>query len=318
MENYEPISKSMFDVLKDVEKPQENLKAIPTGFKDLDDLLSGGLPQRQLLLIGGRPEMGKTAFAINACFNIAQHLEFKKVQKSVVFLSFDLTRKEIAERILSNKCEIPSHNIRKCYVNEEQFDDLAAGVTLLNRVPFYVNDDVKNLNDIVRILNVLKKEGKEAKVICIDTLDDLLVSMKINNANITKEGILFELKRIAKEFNTTIIITSGLDKKLEERDNKRPHLSDLIDIDVPCSSIDVVMFLYRDIYYLQNVVLKRRKNETPECFSLRVAELEQKKLELYNKAEIIVDKNRHGPIGTIKLIFKGEFSKFDNLTKKNN
>jgi len=123
------------------------------------------------------------------------------------------------------------------------------------------------------------------------------------------------LKIMAKELEVPVIVLSQLSRLVEQRDNKRPMLSDLRESGSIEQDADIVMFIYREIYYLQNEQPQRHLNETPEKFALRMAELEQKKLELTNQAELIVAKQRHGPVGTVKLYFNGEFGRFTDLEK---
>ena len=124
-----------------------------------------------------------------------------------------------------------------------------------------------------------------------------------------------QLKIMAKELNVPVLVLSQLSRLVEQRDNKRPLLSDLRESGSIEQDADIVMFVYREIYYLQNEVPVKHLNETPEKFALRVQEWENKKIELANQAEAIIAKQRHGPVGTVKLYFNGEFGKFGNLQR---
>ena len=292
-----------------------------TGLVDLDKLL-GGLHDSDLIILAGRPAMGKSALATTIAFNAAMHFEEENKKpgtekKSVAFFSLEMSAEQLATRILSGKAQVPSHLMRTGKLTNDQFDELAAGVSLLSKVPLYIDETpgitvtaIKN-----RARRMKRDKEKGLGLIVIDYLQ--LISSVGRSENRVQElsEMTRALKIMAKELNVPVIVLSQLSRLVEQRDNKKPMLSDLRESGSIEQDADIVMFVYREIYYLQNEEPKRHLNETPEKFALRVAEWEQKKIEIANQAEAIIAKQRHGPVGTVKLFFSGEYGKFTDLAQ---
>ncbi len=290
-----------------------------TGLVDLDKLL-GGLHDSDLIILAGRPAMGKSALATTIAFNAAAKFEEENrkrgaEKKSVAFFSLEMSAEQLATRILSAKAQVSSHLMRTGKLTNDQFDELAAGVSLLSRIPLYIDETpgitvtaIKN-----RARRMKRDKEKGLGLIVIDYLQLITSGGRSENRVQELSEMTRALKIMAKELNVPVIVLSQLSRLVEQRDNKRPMLSDLRESGSIEQDADIVMFVFREIYYLQNEEPKRHLNETPEKFALRMAEWEQKKIELANQAEAIIAKQRHGPVGTVKLFFAGEYGRFSDL-----
>ncbi len=299
------------------------LSGTTTGLIDMDKLM-GGLHDSDLIVLAGRPAMGKSALALTIAANAAEFFkeENKKpgvVKKSVAFFSLEMSAEQLSTRLLSCKSRVSGHLIRTGQISEAQFDEVAAGVNLLAKLPLYLDETpgitvtaVKN-----RARRLKRDKEKGLGLIVIDYLQ-LFSSGSGKNENRVQElsEMTRQLKIMAKELQVPVIILSQLSRMVEQRDNKRPQLSDLRESGSIEQDADIVMFVYREIYYLQNNIPIRHLNETQEKFDIRMKEWEDKKLEIFNHAEAIVAKQRHGPTGSVKLFFNGEYGEFSNLDDK--
>ena len=229
-----------------------------------------------------------------------------------------MSAEQVATRILSSKAKVPNHLVRTGKLTGEQFDEMVAGVDLLSHIPLYVDETpgititaIKN-----RARRLKRDPTKGLGLIVIDYLQLILSNKRTENRVQELSEMTRSLKIMAKELDVPVLVLSQLSRLVEQRDNKRPMLSDLRESGSIEQDADIVMFVYREIYYLQNEQPERRGNETPERFELRKQEIEQKKKELANIAEAIIAKQRHGPVGTVKLYFEGEYGRFSNLEKE--
>ncbi|MBQ3034481.1 MAG: replicative DNA helicase [Alphaproteobacteria bacterium] len=295
------------------------VSGVTTGLIEMDKLL-GGLHDSDLLILAGRPAMGKSALALTIAYNAAVKFEEDNKKpgaekKSVAFFSLEMSAEQLAGRILSAKAEVPGHQMRTGKLTDQQFDELAAGVALLSRVPLYLDETpgitvtaIKN-----RARRMKRDKEKGLGLIVIDYLQLINSAGRSENRVQELSEMTRQLKIMAKELNVPVLVLSQLSRLVEQRDNKRPQLSDLRESGSIEQDADIVMFVFREIYYLQNDVPVKHLNETPEKFALRMKEWEEKKILLANQAEAIIAKQRHGPVGTVKLYFNGEFGKFGNL-----
>ena len=311
--------KQSLEMVEHAMNAPDGLSGVTTGLTQMDKLL-GGLHDSDLIILAGRPAMGKTAMATTLAFNAAQKFEEENkkpgaVKKSVAFFSLEMSAEQLATRILSAKAQVSSHLMRTGKLTGEQFDELAAAVSLLNKLPLYIDDTpgitVGAIRNRARRLKRDKEKG--LGLIVIDYLQLLSSSGRSENRVQELSEMTRALKIMAKELNVPVLVLSQLSRLVEQRDNKRPQLSDLRESGSIEQDADIVMFVYREIYYLENDVPKKHLNETPEKFALRQAEWEAKKEEIRNHGEAIISKQRHGPVGTVKLFFSGEFGKFGNL-----
>ena len=307
-------------VAQEAMKNPSGISGTPTGLTDLDRLL-GGLHNSDLIILAGRPGMGKSALATTIAFNAAEYFarENKKPgaeKKSVALFSLEMSAEQVAGRILASKTNVSNHAMRTGKLTEDQFTELMAGVKLLSQVPLYVDETsgvtVNAIKNRARKMKRNKEQG--LGLIIVDYLQ--LVSSGSRSENRVQElsEMTRALKIMAKELNVPVLVLSQLSRLLESRDDKRPILSDLRESGSIEQDADIVMFVYREIYYLLQP--QQREKETAEKFAIRAKELEEKRLKLENQAEIIVRKQRHGPTGTVFAYFNGEFSKFGDLAKE--
>ncbi|MBI1218751.1 MAG: replicative DNA helicase [Rhodobacteraceae bacterium] len=291
------------------------LAGISTGLIDLDKKL-GGLHPSDLLILAGRPSMGKTSLATNIAFNIAKAYKRGRtadggegaVEGGVVgFFSLEMSAEQLAARILSEASEVPSEQIRRGDMTEAEFRRFVEAAKALEACPLYIDDTpALPISQVAARARRLKRtQGLD--VLMVDYLQLLKGSSKENRVQEVSE-ITQGLKAIAKELNIPVIALSQLSRQVESREDKRPQLSDLRESGSIEQDADVVMFVYRDEYY--------REREKPGDDNLEAMAKWQEAMErVHGKAEVIIGKQRHGPIGTIELSFEGRFTRFGNLVK---
>jgi len=292
------------------------LSGIATGLIDLDKKL-GGLNASDLLILAGRPSMGKTSLATNIAFNIAKaHRRGRlpdggegSVEGGVVgFFSLEMSAEQLAARILSEASEIPSEQIRRGDMTEGEFRRFVEAAKSLESCPLYIDDTpALPISQVAARARRLKRtHGLD--VLIIDYLQLLKGSSKENRVQEVSE-ITQGLKAIAKELNIPVIALSQLSRQVESREDKRPQLSDLRESGSIEQDADVVMFVYRDEYY--------KEREKPGDHELeKMAQWQTVMEQVHGKAEVIIGKQRHGPIGTVELAFEGQFTRFSNLAKQ--
>ncbi|ERF81269.1 replicative DNA helicase [Bradyrhizobium viridifuturi] len=291
------------------------LSGISTGLRDLDARM-GGLQPSDLIVLAGRPGMGKTSLATNIAYNIAKAYQgevqpdgtTKAIHGGCVgFFSCEMSGEQLATRILAERTGIPSSHIRRGGISELDFEKIRDCSIELQSLPFYVDEtgglSISQLTARARRL----KRQKGLDLIVIDYIQLLQGSGKKGNDNRVQEitEITTNLKALAKELNVPVIALSQLSRQVENRDDKRPQLSDLRESGSIEQDADVVMFVYREEYYLAN---KEPRPGTPEH------EKWQMELELaHGKAEVIIGKQRHGPTGTVELHFEASVTRFGDL-----
>ncbi|MCB1419058.1 MAG: replicative DNA helicase, partial [Notoacmeibacter sp.] len=294
-----------------------HLSGISTGLRDVDKRL-GGLQPSDLVILAGRPAMGKTSLATNIAFNIASAYEpaeqadgsVKANKGGVVgFFSLEMSSEQLATRIISEQTEISSSKIRRGEITETDFEKLVGCSQMMQRVPLYIDQtggiSIAQLSARARRL----KRQRGLDVIVIDYVQLMQGSSK-NSANRVQEitEITTGLKALAKELNVPIIALSQLSRQVESRDDKRPQLSDLRESGSIEQDADVVLFVYRDEYYLQN--------REPEEGTAEHQAWQEKMDKVRGKAELIIAKQRHGPTGTVDLAFEGQFTRFSDLAEE--
>jgi len=291
------------------------LAGISTGLIDMDKKL-GGLHPSDLLILAGRPSMGKTSLATNIAFNIAKAHRHGRlpdgtdgsVEGGVVgFFSLEMSAEQLAARILSEASLVPSEQIRRGEMTEAEFRRFVEAAKSLETCPLYIDDTpALPISQVAARARRLKRtHGLD--VLIIDYLQLLRGTSKENRVQEVSE-ITQGLKAIAKELNIPVIALSQLSRQVENREDKRPQLSDLRESGSIEQDADVVMFVYRDEYY--------REREKPGDHELeKMAQWQSVMESVHGKAEVIIGKQRHGPIGTIELSFEGRFTRFSNLAK---
>ena len=300
------------------------LSGVPTGLTDLDKKL-GGLHPSDLLIIAGRPGMGKTSIATNIAFNAARAYR-EEVENGTtrtadgavcVFFSLEMSGEQLVTRILSEQAEVASYKIRQGELNEEEFMRLVVASTELHRLNLFVDDTPALTVSAVRTRSRrLKRKNPGLGLIIIDYLP-LLQGSSATKENRVQEvsEITRGLKALAKELNLPVIALSQLSRAVEQREDKQPQLSDLRESGSIEQDADVVMFVYREEYYLNNSEPSRRPEETLEKFNDRHATWHERMNEARNIAEVIIAKQRHGPTGTVRLHFSHETTKFSDLAE---
>ncbi|WP_370304056.1 replicative DNA helicase [Pseudooceanicola sp.] len=292
------------------------LAGISTGLVDMDKKL-GGLHRSDLLILAGRPSMGKTSLATNIAFNIAK--AYKRgllpdgaegaVDGGVVgFYSLEMSAEQLAARILSEASEVPSEQIRRGDMTEAEFRRFVDAAKALEACPLYIDDTpALPISQLAARARRLKRtHGLDCLI--VDSLQLVRpASAKDSRVNEVSE-ITQGLKAIAKELDIPVVALSQLSRQVESRDDKRPQLSDLRESGSIEQDADVVMFVFREEYYAER--------EKPSDDRLDEMAAWQERMErLHGKAEVIIGKQRHGPIGTVELSFEGRFTRFGNLVK---
>ena len=290
------------------------LSGIATGFKDLDAKM-GGLQASDLVIVAGRPGMGKTALATNIAFNVARNYQFRPkpdgtaetVNGGVVgFFSLEMSAEQLATRIIAEQAAVASYKIRRGDISEPEFHRIVEAAREMQTIPFYIDQSggLSIAQLAARARRLKRQRGLD--VLVIDYLQ-LLGGSKTRSDSRVQEvtEITTGLKALAKDLNVPVIALSQLSRQVENRDDKRPQLSDLRESGSIEQDADVVLFVFREEYYLNN----RQPREGSEEFIAWQADMER----AHGKAEIIIGKQRHGPTGTIELAFEAEMTRFANL-----
>ena len=286
-------------------KSTEGIVGVPTGLTDLDDRL-GGLHNQDLVIIGGRPSMGKTALATNIAFHAAKNIQDKGLKSSVAFFSLEMSSEQLSTRILSEQSRIKSNDIRRGKISEEQFDKFIETSKNISELPLYI-DETPAIS-IAAISNRARRIKRlfGCELVVVDYIQ-LMRATNIRNDGRVQDisEITQGLKAIAKELNVPVLAVSQLSRAVEQRDDKKPQLSDLRESGSIEQDADVVMFVYREAYYLE------RKEPRPA--TVEHAEWQVNMNEISNLAEIMISKQRHGPTGNIKVEFESMFTKFRDI-----
>ena len=292
------------------------LSGVSTGLIDMDKKL-GGLHPSDLLILAGRPSMGKTSLATNIAFNVAKAYRRGTLHDGtegavdggvVGFYSLEMSAEQLAARILSEAAEIPSHQIRSGDMTETEFRRFVDAAKALEACPLYIDDTpalpISQLAARARRL----KRTHGLDVLIIDYLKLVRGTGKGENRVNEISEITMGLKAIAKELNIPVIALSQLSRQVENREDKRPQLSDLRESGSIEQDADVVMFVFREEYY--------KEREKPGDHELDKMAIWQEEMErLHGRAEVVIGKQRHGPIGTVDLSFEGRYTRFGNLVK---
>tara|TARA_B100000886_G_scaffold135357_1_gene91332 strand:+ start:22033 stop:23460 length:1428 start_codon:yes stop_codon:yes gene_type:complete len=285
----------------------QGLVGVPTGLTELDEKL-GGLHKSDLVILAGRPSMGKTALATNIAYNAAQNILKRQEKTSVAFFSLEMSSEQLSTRILSEQARIKSDDIRRGKVTEEEINRYIETSRNIYNLPLYIDETpaitIAALSNRAR--RIKRLEG--LSLIVVDYIQLMRSnSSKIDNRVQEISEITQGLKALAKELSVPVLALSQLSRAVEQRDDKQPQLADLRESGSIEQDADVVMFVYREAYYLE-----RKK---PKEGSIEYAEWQSKMNDVYGLADIILGKQRHGPTGTIKVEFEGIYTKFKDLTR---
>ena len=286
-------------------KNEEGIVGVPTGLRDLDDKL-GGLHQSDLIIIAGRPSMGKTSLATNIAFNAAQKLQDSEKKSSIAFFSLEMSSEQLSTRIISEQSRISSNDIRRGRISDEQFDKFLETSKNIADLPLYIDE--------TPAISIAAMSNRARRIKRLFGLDMIVVDyiQLMRGTTFNKDGRVQEisqitqgLKAIAKELGVPVVALSQLSRQVEQRDDHKPQLSDLRESGSIEQDADVVMFVYREGYYLQR--------KEPREATVEHAEWQAKMNEVAHLAQIIIGKQRHGPIGNITLEFEERFTKFKDI-----
>jgi replicative DNA helicase len=297
------------------------IAGIPTALRDLDEQL-GGFHRSDLLILAGRPSMGKTSLATNIAYNVAAAYRYETQEDGsrktvdggiVAFFSLEMSSEQLATRILAERTEISSHDIRQGKLTKADFERLSEATTELQNLPLYIDDTGGiSIGELTARARRLKRsEGLD--LIVIDYLQLITTSSSNSNTNRVQEvtQITTALKALAKDLNVPVLALSQLSRAVEQRDDKRPQLSDLRESGSIEQDADIVMFVFREEYYLARTEPAADPNDpsSSEKWKAWRTRMDQ----VFGTAEVIVSKQRHGPIGTVKLAFDSRVTRFGDL-----
>ena len=285
-------------------KNDEGIVGVPTGLTDLDDRL-GGLHKSDLLIIAGRPSMGKTALATNIAFNAAKKIQEDGRKSTIAFFSLEMSSEQLSTRILAEQSRIRSNDIRRGRISEDQFDKFIETSKDIADLPLYIDE--------TPAISIAALSNRARRIKRLYGLDMVVVDyIQLMRASNIKDGRVQEiseitqgLKALAKELSVPVLALSQLSRAVEQRDDKKPQLSDLRESGSIEQDADVVMFVFREAYYIG------RKEPQPN--TVDHAEWLNKMNEVANRAEIIIGKQRHGPTGNVFLEFEPEFTRFKDI-----
>jgi len=290
-------------------KSDQGIVGVPTGLADLDEKL-GGLHKSDLVILAGRPGMGKTALATNIAYHAAQNLLSKQEKSSIAFFSLEMSSEQLSTRILSEQARIKSDDIRRGKVTETEINRYIETSRNIYNLPLYIDETpaitISTLSNRARRI----KRLFGLSLIVVDYIQ-LMRAPSSNNRGDNRVQEVSEitqgLKALAKELKVPVLALSQLSRAVESRDDKKPLLSDLRESGSIEQDADVVMFVYREAYYLEN--------KQPKLGSIEHAEWQSKMNDVNGLADIILGKQRHGPTGTVKVEFEGIYTKFKDLSK---
>ena len=301
---FDEAMKMTIEMASNAYKNDEGIVGVPTGLRDLDDRL-GGLHKSDLLIIAGRPGMGKTALATNIAFHAAKNIQEDGKKSTIAFFSLEMSSEQLSTRILAEQSRIKSNDIRRGRISEEQFDKFIETSKDISELPLYIDE--------TPAISIAALSNRARRIKRLYGLDMVVVDyIQLMRASNFKEGRVQEiseitqgLKALAKELSIPVLALSQLSRAVEQRDDKKPMLSDLRESGSIEQDADVVMFVYREAYYLE------RKEPRPA--TVDHAEWQSKMNEVSNFAEIIIGKQRHGPTGNVMLEFEPMFTKFKDI-----
>jgi len=300
--------KQTIDMAKSAYQSEEGLVGVPTGLTDLDSRL-GGLHKQDLVIIAGRPSMGKTALATNIAFHAAKNIEKKGSKSTIAFFSLEMSSEQLSTRILSEQSRIRSNDIRRGKVSEKEFEQFIETSKNISELPLYI-DETPAIT-IAAISNRSRRIKRlfGLELIVVDYIQLMKSSGKKEYNRVQEISEITQgLKALAKELNVPVLALSQLSRAVEHRDDKKPQLADLRESGSIEQDADIVMFVFRESYYLQN--------KEPTVGSIEHAEWQTKMNEISHLADIMISKQRHGPTGNVKVEFEAMYTKFKDLVSK--
>ena len=305
---FENALKQTIEMAKSAYKNEEGIVGVPTGLTDLDARL-GGMHKQDLIIIAGRPSMGKTALATNIAFHAAKNIEKKGLRSTVAFFSLEMSSEQLSTRILSEQSKIRSNDIRRGKVSEKEFEQFIETSKNIFNLPLYIDETPAITISAISNRSRRIKRLFGLDLIVVDYIQLMRPGNKRNDGRVQEISEITQgLKALAKELNVPVLALSQLSRAVEQRDVKKPQLADLRESGSIEQDADVVMFVYREAYYLER--------KEPTLGSIEHAEWQQKMDEISSLAEIMISKQRHGPTGNIKVEFEAMYTKFKDLENK--
>ncbi|MBO6484853.1 MAG: replicative DNA helicase [Pelagibacteraceae bacterium] len=288
-------------------KSDHGIVGVPTGLNDLDERL-GGLHKSDLVIIAGRPSMGKTALATNIGYYAAKKILDDNKKSSIAFFSLEMSSEQLSTRILSEQSRIKSNDIRRGKVTEEEFNRLIETSRNIHDLPLYIDETpaitISTLSNRAR--RIKRLFGLD--LIIVDYIQLMTTSSKRYDGRVQEISEITQgLKALAKELSVPVLALSQLSRAVEQRDDKKPQLSDLRESGSIEQDADVVMFVFREEYYLER--------KEPKLGTIEHGEWQAKMNEIIGSADIIIGKQRHGPTGNIQVEFEGIYTKFKDASK---
>ena len=305
---FESALKQTIEMAKSAYQNDEGIVGVPTGLTDLDARL-GGMHKQDLIIIAGRPSMGKTALATNIAFHAAKNIEKKETKSTVAFFSLEMSSEQLSTRILSEQSKIRSNDIRRGKVSEKEFEQFIETSKNIFELPLYIDE-----TPAVTIATISNRSRRIKRLfglelIVIDYIQLMKSSRKMEFNRVQEISEITQgLKALAKELNVPVLALSQLSRQVEHRDDKKPQLADLRESGSIEQDADVVMFIFREAYYLER--------KEPTLGSIEHAEWQQKMNEISSLADIMISKQRHGPTGNVKVEFEAMYTRFKNLENK--
>ena len=317
--------KKAIDIIDQSFKREGKIAGLPSGLKDLDKKL-GGFHNSDLIIIAGRPSMGKTALGTNIAFNAAKKFKEKEDEfgnkttidgGKIAFFSLEMSSEQLATRVLAEQSKISGDKMRKAELNKEDFKKIAKVSSELENLNLVIDD-----NPILTISSLRARARRLKRLYDIDMIIIDYLQLMSGSQNVKNDGRVQEiseitrgLKAIAKELNIPIIALSQLSRQVEQREDKRPLLADLRESGTIEQDSDVVMFIFRESYYLERMEPIKKPDEQNDRYNERHQRWRELCESKYNIADIIIAKQRHGPTGAIKTHFDPNFTKFSDLTR---
>jgi len=315
LRNFESVTAAAVNMAAIARKSDGGLSGVSTGLTDLNAKM-GGLHRSDLIILAGRPGMGKSALATTMAFHSATTTRTGEEARPVAFFSLEMSAEQLGTRILSERARIDSNAIRQGDLNAEEFDRLVEVSNQLSIAPFYIDDTPSLSVSQVASRARRMKRTSGLGLIVVDYLQLLTPQLGVKSENRVQEisNISRSLKAIAKELDVPVLALSQLSRAVEQREDKRPNLSDLRESGSIEQDADVVLFIYREEYYLNKKDPERDARETEEQFNAKNDAFMARLQAAENKAEVIIAKQRHGPVGSINVHFQKSFTHFSDLT----
>ena len=296
------------DMAKKAFQNEEGIVGVPTGLTDLDSRL-GGMHKQDLIIIAGRPSMGKTALATNIAFHAAKNIQDKNSKSSVAFFSLEMSSEQLSTRILSEQSKIRSNDIRRGKVSEKEMEQFIETSKNIHDLPLFIDE-----TPAITISAISNRSRRIKRLFGLDLIVVDYIQLMRSSSN-KYDGRVQEiseitqgLKALAKELDVPVLALSQLSRAVEQRDDKKPQLADLRESGSIEQDADVVMFVYREAYYLER--------KEPTLGSIEHSEWQQKMNEISSLADIMIGKQRHGPTGNVKVEFEAMYTKFKDLENK--